>query len=352
MPLRPYSCTPVIVPRDIFRRLSAFFSSWRLGPIGTHVNIHPIVANRNVRGITVRALAIGMLLLAFTILVHFPYHADVVNRPTAAKTYTDFYKQVYSAPQVNQPEPEPEDSRYVAIARQVIQDTHIVDRVEAFIQKYGVKDKRALDVGAGTGYLQDMVQDYVGLDISPAARRFFHKPFVQASATDMPFPDGTFDVVWSIWVLEHVPTPEQALLEIRRVAKDGGLLFMLPAWNCLPWAADGYDVRPYSDFGLKGKLIKASGPVRESILFKGAYMIPIRLMRQTYAALSREPTRFHYWPITPNYSHYWQPDSDAVNSFDRIELMLWFTSRGDECLNCEAAAFRRSREVIIRVHKH
>ena len=30
------------------------------------------------------------------------------------------------------------------------------------------------------------------------ARQFFHKSFVEASATNMPFPDNSFDALWSI----------------------------------------------------------------------------------------------------------------------------------------------------------
>ncbi len=290
-----------------------------------------------------------MFLIALTTLIHFPYHTDAVTRPTAAKAYKEFYGEAYSAPAAN--EPEPEDARYLKIGRQAIQENNIVPRIQAFVRQYGLQDKRVLDVGAGTGYLQDTVNGYVGLDISPTAGRFFHKPFVQASATDMPFPDDSFDAVWSIWVLEHVPTPEQALVEIRRVTKDGGLLYMLPAWNCTPWAADGYAQRPYSDFGLKGKLIKASLPIQKSILFRNVYKLPIRILREG-AALIDKPTRFHYNQLTPNYSYYWMNDSDAINSFDREELKLWFSSRGDECLNCEGGPFALAREVVIRVHKH
>jgi hypothetical protein len=35
-----------------------------------------------------------------------------------------------------------------------------------------------------------------------------------------------------------------------------------------------------------------------------------------------------------------------------FETMLWFTSRGDECLNCETNPILSSNELIIRVHKH
>jgi hypothetical protein len=47
-------------------------------------------------------------------------------------------------------------------------------------------------------------------------------------------------------------------------------------------------------------------------------------------------------------------DSDAVNSIDSHEAMLWFLSRGDECLNCEDASMFLpiySTPLIIRVNK-
>jgi len=59
-----------------------------------------------------------------------------------------------------------------------------------------------------------------------------------------------------------------------------------------------------------------------------------------------------YRRLIPNYEKYWVPDSDAVNSIDSHEAMLWFRSRGDECLNCAGASvFMESVPLIIRVHK-
>jgi len=197
-----------------------------------------------------------------------------------------------------------------------------------------LKNKKALDVGAGRGYLQDIVDDYTGLDISTTAGRFYHKRFVLGSATALPFPDDQFDIAWSVYVLEHVPNPEQALREMRRVVKDGGFVYLQPSWGCVSWAADGYEVRPYSDFSLKGKLIKASIPLRGSRPFYAAYQFPIRFIRLLSTSVSPGPTRLHYVRLTPNYEKYWVADSDAVNSIDRYEALLWFLSRGDECVNC------------------
>lgn len=284
--------------------------------------------------------------------VRFPGKTDPVGERHIGRPadYSQFYKSIYKAPDASTPAAENEDDRYVKIAKQAIEDAGVMPRVQGFVKHYGLEKARVLDVGSGTGYLQDVVENYVGLDISPTASRYYHKPFVEASATEMPLPDNEFDAVWSIWVLEHVPNPEQALAEIRRVTKDGGILYLFPAWRCSEFAADGYPVRPYSDFDFKGKVLKAA--------YHAQYIPPVLQFEQTIIrtalaarSLGGHPTQLHYRPIEPNYDHYWMNDSDAINWLDRYETSLWFTSRGDECLNCGDRFTNIWDELVIRVHK-
>jgi SAM-dependent methyltransferase len=303
------------------------------------------------------ALVLLAVVLALVTAIHFPYQVDELGSPKVRKEAGDFYTDVYSAAPsaAQQVEPEvptgAEDSKYVKIAREAIETKGVVPTITAFAQQYGLADQRVLDIGAGTGYLQDVVPNYVGLDISPSARRYFHKPFVEASATDMPFRDNEFDAAWTVWVLEHVPKPEQALVEMRRVVKDGGLLYLKPAWDCRWWFAQGYEVRPYSDFGAIGKFKKASLNVVASPYYRGASLALTRYVRQMQTRWQSQPTRFHYRLLEPNYEQYWVPDSDAVNGLDYYETLLWFTSRGDECLNCEDDPIWHSSDLILRIHK-
>jgi ubiquinone/menaquinone biosynthesis C-methylase UbiE len=227
-------------------------------------------------------------------------------------------------------------ARYETIAREEAEQLHIRENVEGFVADRHLSGGHVLEVGSGAGSLQDIVGDYTGLDISATVRPKYHKRFVQADARAMPFRDAEFDAVWTIWVLEHVPNPEQALREIRRVLKPGGLLYLRPAWLCSDLAPNGYAVRPYSDFALRGKLIKATVPIQYSPVFQALYTIPIRVVRLAAWKLSRQPTALHYRPIAANYKDYWMEDSDAVNSIDMFEAYLWFRSRGDQCLNCPA----------------
>lgn len=223
-----------------------------------------------------------------------------------------------------------------------------------FVADYALADKKCVEFGCGRGMYQDLVTDYTGTDLSPVAGQNLRKTFVACSITELPFPESTFDGGWSIWVLEHVPEVEKGLEEIRRVMKSGGVAFLTPAWQCRPWAADGYPVRPYSDFGLGGKIYKALIPLRDSVAWRSLFIFPRRLWRLAAWKLGGGPTRFLCGKLKPNYEKFWMSDSDAVNSMDPYEMIVWFRSRGDEVLHPPTPLRQflvRNGPIIVRVRK-
>ena len=96
--------------------------------------------------------------------------------------------------------------------------------------------QRVLDLGCGVGRLSSWLardaRQVVGVDISPAmlsaARRATASPnpsFVRYANEALPFADGTFDRVVSVFVLQHVSDERQLgalLAEIDRITRDGG----------------------------------------------------------------------------------------------------------------------------------
>ena len=203
--------------------------------------------------------------------------------------------------------------------------------VAGFVTEYALEGKRCLEIGAGRGAFQDVVDDYVGVDIADSAAQFLHKPFIACDARQLPFADSEFDAAWSITVLEHVPEPERALAEMRRVLRPGGVLLLAPAWHTRSWFAQGYPVRPYSDLTLRGRIIKASIPLVDFAPLRYARVLTRRALRYAVWRLCGHPAPFRYGKLKPNYDRYWMSDSDAVNSLDPFDAILWFISRGDRC---------------------
>ncbi len=98
---------------------------------------------------------------------------------------------------------------------------------------------RALEIGAGTGYFSlnllraGVVSEAVATDISPGMlRRLEHSATelglsvetAACAATDLPFEDDSFDLVFGHAVLHHLPDLHAAFREFGRVLRPGGVV--------------------------------------------------------------------------------------------------------------------------------
>jgi len=103
---------------------------------------------------------------------------------------------------------------------------------------------RVLDIGCGTGTLAAQLKrsfpsiDVTGLDPDPlalnrarqkASRNGVTVQFDQGYADELPYPDSSYDRVFSSFMFHHLPAKarENALREVRRVLKPGGSLHLL-----------------------------------------------------------------------------------------------------------------------------
>lgn len=92
-----------------------------------------------------------------------------------------------------------------------------------------------LDLGAGAGIVTQMnfrgqCARVCGVDLDP---RVMTNPWLDdakvSDAGEIPYPDGSFDLVLADNVMEHLARPEEVLNEINRVLRPGGhLLFKTP----------------------------------------------------------------------------------------------------------------------------
>ncbi len=103
------------------------------------------------------------------------------------------------------------------------------------------RDGRVLEVGVGTGLsLPDYKEhlEVVGIDLSPEmlekARERVAKGMLdhvtglhEMDASDLRFPDASFDTVVAMYVMTVVPEPEAVMRELARVTKPGGEVMLV-----------------------------------------------------------------------------------------------------------------------------
>ncbi|MCE5282425.1 MAG: class I SAM-dependent methyltransferase [Deltaproteobacteria bacterium] len=152
-------------------------------------------------------------------------------------------------------------------ARDVVDEQKVHDQVRLFCETTGLKidalsGKKVLEVGCGFGLFVFVTRRDYGCDtvgIEPAERGFdtsyalarqiaaeYGMPaeaVINGKGEKIPFPDGTFDIVFSSTVLEHTEDPRAVLRESLRVLKPGGFLqFVFPNYGsffeghyAIPW---------------------------------------------------------------------------------------------------------------------
>jgi len=143
---------------------------------------------------------------------------------------------------------------------------------------------RGLEIGAGTGYFTlnllqaGVIERGVATDISPgmlatlsdsAERLGLDVKAVRCEATELPFSDESFDLVYGHAVLHHLPDLEVAFTEFRRVLRPGGRIafcgepsyygdrlaelpkrgaaFVAPLWRTLMRAAPRVGIGPHAE---------------------------------------------------------------------------------------------------------
>jgi SAM-dependent methyltransferase len=127
--------------------------------------------------------------------------------------------------------------------RDVLSDSRRTDHAKfdlimqrSHLDRYELKGKRILECGMGGGddtevLLQLPFADVYSFDLSTSVERaasYLSDPrltIFQASITEIPVPDASFDVVYCHRVLQHTPDPLASLRAIIRKLAPGGILF-------------------------------------------------------------------------------------------------------------------------------
>jgi SAM-dependent methyltransferase len=115
-----------------------------------------------------------------------------------------------------------------------------------FVTRF-VRGARVLDAGCGEGYGTDrltaVTATVTGVDLEEpvirrAASRYPRARFDAANLVSLPYPDGAFDAVVSLQVIEHLHSPQEFLVECARVLAPGGVIIVSTP-NRLTFSPDG-----------------------------------------------------------------------------------------------------------------
>lgn len=117
-----------------------------------------------------------------------------------------------------------------------------------------IRSKKLLDLGCGNGWFSlravERGAQVYSIDISHAMAKIAQQRVkesanqppehrvVNASALELPLPENYFDVVLSSEMIEHTPSPRQAITEMARVLKPEGILVITTPNRCWQWLVD------------------------------------------------------------------------------------------------------------------
>jgi SAM-dependent methyltransferase len=205
--------------------------------------------------------------------------------------------------------------------------------IPACLDRVDWRDKKVLEIGLGQGAESEQLirrgARWSGLDLTAESvarvgarlsiRDLPHDDLKQGSALAIPYPDDSFDHVFSHGVLHHIPDIAAAQAEIRRVLKPGGtLVAMLYARRSLNFQVSIRVVRR--------AVLAAAYPLRNVLPFKGMLRQHLdnaeRVGLREYLDLETFTHRNTDGPLNP-FARVYSP-REVVRDFPHFELVETF----------------------------
>jgi len=142
--------------------------------------------------------------------------------------HKDYYKEYYIH----------ERNHWFFLARNKI----ILDTVRRLVKKNNSTSIKILNIGVATGYTSVLLQEFGEVDSIEYDKDCYdfvvnNVPEIKVtngSILELPYNEGSFDLVCAFDVIEHVKDDELAVKEMKRVAKQDGFVFVtVPAYMFL-----------------------------------------------------------------------------------------------------------------------
>jgi ubiquinone/menaquinone biosynthesis C-methylase UbiE/uncharacterized protein YbaR (Trm112 family) len=221
-------------------------------------------------------------------------------------------------------------------------DSHTSERQfreEMRVNPEELRGKMVLDAGCGMGRYAEVASRFgarvIGMDLSRAVESA-HKnigdrenvQIMQANLLKLPFPDQTFDFIYSIGVLHHTPNCEATFRGLVRLLKPGGKIVI--------WLYQGYNRTSYrmSDLYRKvttkmsnkllHKLCYVSVPLYYvEVVLNKLYLRPVAAVLRIMIPISHHPDA--NWRVLDTFDWY-SPKYQSKHTYE--EVFRWFESEG------------------------
>jgi SAM-dependent methyltransferase len=175
--------------------------------------------------------------------------------------------------------------------------------LRAELDRLPLPDKpQVLDAGCGSGRTLEELTRYGevrGIELSPDAAEIARgrgHEVVIGRLEELPWEDGTFDLVTCLDVIEHTPDDRATLMELRRVTRPGGfLLVTVPAYQAL-WSYHDEANHHYRRYGrrmLRMTALSAGWNVERMTSFNSLLLPPaaaVRIMQRRRRAGNGQST--------------------------------------------------------------
>ncbi|HVX25697.1 MAG TPA: class I SAM-dependent methyltransferase [Parafilimonas sp.] len=195
--------------------------------------------------------------------------------------------------------------------------------------------EKVLEIGCSNGKLYRLLKElgfkgkYTGIDLPEyiiSQNKIEHPEcdWFVASAYKLPFENNIFDIVFSLYVLEHLIFPEKALTEQLRVTKQGGkIVLVFPDFVCS--GRLGSQQLGYSPGTFKTKIKK--GHIIDALI--SLYDSRIRLPNALKKVIStRGNFPVNISPLCLNFPENISADVDATYIASKKEIMRWAAEKG------------------------
>jgi ubiquinone/menaquinone biosynthesis C-methylase UbiE len=211
-----------------------------------------------------------------------------------------------------------------------------------------------LEVGCGAANIlqhhEELQSRYTGCDFSETLIKENSSKYPLANfdviktANQLPYSDETFDLVFSVYVIEHTTNPPGFLNECLRVLKKGGTLIIL----CPDFLGQGRmssQRAGYSTGTTQDKLNKGKWFDALVTYFDNRLKIPLYCQYLLFKI--RNTPRFYINILPTVFSDDFNPDVDAVYVTSRKELVTFLKTRTVEVSNSlELKEYEKRRKLI------